>query len=399
MTSTTQQSRFTRGGDNAVEADDALKAARGGSGGSFRKTNYLPKIGKDNHIFMRYLTDSPDWVYVDSHSFVPTKGAPSWWPKDKRFPETMPSVCRYDKAFREVKKEGTDEVLLPAIYTDCYIDDAELKNQWDRLCKPSVKVLALAILREEVIGTKEMAAGGMITEAQIGKRVGFKDATREVEQPKRDDKGEVIKDGEGKAELETITEPAIIVVNQAVSNYFAGLQSMYGMYGTICDRDFAVKQKDEKKDVEFIHMPLDPMPSLKPGEPAWTRYEEAIKAQGESVDIEAILMDRSSDDYYALFFDPSKEAKQRGGDAQNESSAGNSTSPSSAPESQQEAAPSNDVEGPDMLAQMRDRVRGVAATTPAPQEAPKTPEATKEPEAPSSPAPAGPATQIDFSAP
>ncbi len=398
MTSTAQQSRFSRGGENAEAADEALRAARGGSGG-FRKTNYLPKIGKGKSIFLRYLTESPQWVYVDSHAFAPTKGAPDWWPKDKNFPEAMPAVCRYDKAFQEVKDETTGEILYPAIYTDCYIDDAKLKNRWDRLCAPAVRVYALAILREEVIGTKEMVAAGQIPAEMEGKRVGLKDSTREVEVPKRDDKGEFVKDKDDKLVVETITEPAIIVVNQAVGNYFAGLQSLYGMYGSNCDRDYAVKQQDEGKDVEFQHIPLDPIPSLKPGEPAWERYEKAIAEQGESVDIEAILMDRSSDDFFGLFFDPSKEAKQRGGDSKSESTS-STGGQSSAPAKQQEAAPSNDVGSDDMLAKMRDRVRGVsgeAAPSPAAdsgqQESEKTPEVKT-----AEPAAAAPSTTpMDFS--
>ena len=85
------------------------------------------------------------------------------------------------------------------------------------------------------------------------------------------------------------------------------------------------------------------------------------------MDIEAILMDRSSDDFYATFFDPSKTAPPRPQRGNNGSTAGSSataaatsTTAASAPAAQQAAAPSGDVD-PDRLARMRDRVRGVTS--------------------------------------
>ena len=354
MTAVDMSSRFSRGGAAAVSEDEALSVARGGSA-SYRKTNYLPKIGKDKHIFVRYLLDSHEWYYTMTHSFVPTKGAPNDWPKDRKFPASMPSVCRYDKMFKADPERG-----LSAVYEDCYICDAKVKNQWDNECKPSVRVWTLAVIREEVIGTDDMVAQGIITADQVGRRVGFRDATREVEVPVRDDKGEVVKK-DGKTVMETITEPAIIVVNQAVNNFFEGLQAIYGMFGTVCDRDFILRQNDEGKDVDFQHMNLDETPNHKPGTESWKRYEEAIKAQGDSVNIEKIIMERSSDEYYATFFDPTKEAPKRDTSGDGGSSSNGTSAPTGAPAAQQNSAPSNEPASADALAAMRARVRGQQA--------------------------------------
>lgn len=399
MSPTATASRFARGGDSAIEAEEALSASRGG-GTSFRRTNYLPKIGKGNHIVLRYLLDSSDWFYVESHPGAPTKGAPTDWPKDRKFPASMPAVCRYDSAFKAVVADPSKGITedLPAVYTDCYICDAKLINSFGKEAKPVIRVYTLAIIREEVIGTQEMVDKNQIQPQMVGRAVGYRDGTREVEVPKKDAKGEVIKGSDGKVETETIVEPAIIVVNQAVSNYFQGLQSLVGIYSaqgeSILDRDMIVKQNDEGKDVEYQHIPLNVMPSLKPGEPAWDRYSKFIEEQGDSVNIESILMDRSSDDFFATFFDPTKEAPKRDAKSGDKASASNG----SAPASQQAAAPSNEPAGADALAAMRDRVRGVKpAEATAQAETPAaTPEESKDQAtavAESAGAPTGP---IDF---
>lgn len=331
---------FGRGGDSAVEADEALAASRGGN---FRRIEYLPNIGKGKSIFIRYLDDSPQWYYCMAHPSAPTKNKPSDWPDDRKFPESMPAVCRYDKAFT-------------GIYSDCYICDAKLVNAWDRECKPVLRVWALAVIREEVLGTQAMVDAGQITADKIGKRVGFKDATREVEET----------DADGKPTGKKVIEPRIIVVNKAMSNYFAGLQSMYGVFGTVCDRDYVLVQSGEKKDVEFQHINLDPTPNHQPGTESWKRYEQAIKNQGLS--IPDMLMDRSSDEFFATFFDPSKTAPPRKGKAED----GSKGDAPAAPAAQQQAAASNDVD-PDRLAAMRARVRGGASEAPA--EAPAAPQA------------------------
>lgn len=400
--STATVSRFARGGEQAVEAEEALSASRGG-GSSFRKTNYLPNIGKGKSIVLRYLLGSEDWYYVQSHPGAPTKGAPESWPKERKFPESMPAVCRYDDAFKAMKADPSRGIMedLPAVYTDCYICDAKLQNKWGRDCNPVVRVYTLAIIREEVIGTQEMVAKGQIKPEQVGHAVGYRDATREVEVPKKDDKGEVLKDKDGKTVTETIVEPAIIVVNQAVNNYFQGLQSLHGIYRSkgesLTDRDFIVQQNGEGKDVDYQHIPLDPIASLKPGQPAWERYEKAIAEQGDSVNIETILLDRSSDDFFATFFDPSKAAPARDGKS-NSANGAASTTTASAPVQQQAAAPTNDPASADALAEMRARVRGVGAQTPAPEQAAPAPEPeqAKEPEQAAPEMSSAPTGSIDF---
>ena len=329
---------FGRGGESATETDDALAASRGGN---FRRTNYLPKIGKDKSIFVRYIMDSQEWYYMMAHPSVPTKAKPGNWPEGRSYPKSMPGVCRHDKAFKTANT-----------YADCYVCDSGMLNDYGKPCNPVLRVWTIACIREEVIGTDEMVAKSMITADKVGKRVGFKDATREVEET----------DADGKSTGKKTIEPALIVVNQAMTNFFGGLQAMFGIFGTLCDRDYVLLQKHEKKDVDYQHIHMDETPNHKPGTPSWDRYTQAIKDQG--IDIPAMLMDRSSDDFYATFFDPTKEAVVKKGKGKEESP----TAAASAPAQQQAAAPSNE---PDQaqLAAMRDRVRGnVATASETPQE-------------------------------
>lgn len=314
MTSTATKPAFTKGGEAAEEA------AKAASGGGFRKTHYL-NIDDGEQVFLRYITDSPDWISVKQHNGALTKNKPAGI--EGNWPKQMNAVCRYDPAFA-------------GMYSDCYICDAKVENGWGKVSKPQVRVWALAVLREEVIGTQEMADAGEIEPDKVGRRIGLRDATREVE----------IKDGDDN--VKTVIEPALIVVNQPVGNYFGALQSAYNVYGSISDRDFSVQRKGEGKDSEYYHHPLDVTPNLKPGTERWARYPAAVEEQGLA--LEELVAYRASDEYYGDLFDPSKETSRV-----KEASA---TGDKGAPATQQEAKPSNDsAVDEEKRRAIRDRVR------------------------------------------
>jgi hypothetical protein len=320
MTTATKP-KFGKGGKAAAAADEAVRAA---SGKHFRRTPYL-SIEDGDYQIVRYLTDSPDWTYVKQHPGAPTKNGPADY--KGTWPTSMPAICRHDDAF-----EG--------IYDDCYICDAELIDNWGKKCTPKVRVWALAVLREEVVGTQEMADAGQIPAEKVGFLVGCRDVYREVDETNE----------KGEATGKKVKELAIVLVNFAVSNFFDGLNSAYGTYGTVCDRDFKVERKGTSKDTEYFNIGLDPTPNLKPGTEKWQKYLDAIEEQ--KVDVEEIISDRASDDYFARFFDPNKTVASK-------------SDSDSAPTTQQAAAPSNDVD-PERLQALRDRVKGAAPQEAAP---------------------------------
>lgn len=324
---------FRKGGDEAAEA-----AKSQGGGAAFARVQYLmDSMFENDQIVLRYVTDKQDWIYVDQH-MMKTKNKPADW-GDSNWPSQMTGVCRYDEAFG-------------GKYSDCYICDGQFTNDWGRVIKPTIRDWAIACIRDEVVATPDMVGstlpdGREVTAEMVGTRLGFTDRMRKVARPKRDDKGEIIKGADGKAEVEEIEERALVVVNMAPTNYFDSLRAAASIYGTACDRDYVVKRQGEKKDKVYNHIPLDPT-GLKPGTEGWKRYTDAIEEQG--LDLEAIIADKASDEYYALFFDPSKTPAARGGG----SAADGAAKPEVA------AAPSNEVDG-DRLEAMRNRVK--AATT------------------------------------
>jgi len=339
----TQAPQFRKGGQAAQEAAAAQQGSR------FHRTPYL-SIEEGDQEVLRYLTDSDDWLYVLQHASVPTKNKPEGYTGN--WPSSMPAVCRYDEAFK-------------GIYSDCYIDDAGLQNQWGRPCKPTVRVWALACLREEVVGTKEMFQAGDIQEGQIGKRLGFRDQMRDVEE--RDAKGEPT----GKK----TQERAIVLVNFAPNNYFNALNSIYSIYGTVCDRDYVVKRTGEGKDANYDHIGYDMTDNLHPAferdgkqfeeTESWGRYAKAIAEQG--IDLGAIMAERASDDFYARFFDPTKTPEPRGG---GDSSSSSTSSSAQAKEPSVPSPADNDVD-PEKLAEMRRRVRGRSPGSAEPETAPE----------------------------
>lgn len=278
--------QFKRGGDESIDASNAQR------GGGFRKTHFF-NLADGEQAFLRYITDWGALYFCKMHQMFPTKNKPADF-TGTNWPENMSTVCRYDEIFG-------------GFYKDCYpCDHPEIVNKWGRPYKATVRDWVVAILREEVIGTQEMADQGAITADQVGLRIGFRDATREVEIPKRDRDGKPIE-----GENETVIEPAFVIVNMAPNNYFDALGAMAAAYeGTICDRDYLVRCKGEGKDKTFTHAPMKETPNLKPGTEKWqAKYLDPIakiNEEGGSLDIEKLIAHRASDEYMARFIDPDK---------------------------------------------------------------------------------------------
>ncbi|WP_428957811.1 hypothetical protein [Streptomyces sp. cg35] len=268
---------FRRGGSAAEQAEKEANVSSGGR----RGPDYFSLREDGASTVVRLLTDHDEWIWVDQHSFVPTKPGP----KDaEKWPESMTSVCRYDKAFG-------------GHYSDCYIDDAKIKNKWGKLASPRIRVWALAIERELVRGDGSEALGGP---SMNGIVVGVRDKIDEIDEL----------DAEGKATGIKLKYPRIIVINQPMKGFFSNLKALYGLYRTVCDRDFEITRDGTGTDTNYKIVPIDPIPELKPGTPAWEKYGQAVAEREISLD--AIVADKASDEYYARFFDPSKTVDKDG---------------------------------------------------------------------------------------
>jgi hypothetical protein len=318
------QFNFVRGGDAAAEAAAAAMSSSGG------KIHYFNIDKPGDSEFVRFITDQPNFGHAKQHMGVKTKNKPEDWPKDAKWPESMPATCRYDDVFQ-------------GYFPDCYVCDNpdEFINQWGRKNKGTVRDWAVAVLREEV--------------RENGVVKGYRDKKRKF----------TVKENDKEVEKEEI---ALVMVNQAHGNFFSPLNGFYGVYQTVTDRDYKITKVNEGKDTDFNIVPLDPIETpegrfagpklvrrengvveeVAPAHPAWNdRYVKACQEQG--YDINKVLVERASDDYWAKFIDPRKKAP-----AFNK---GDGASEGGAPAEQQEQAPANDVDSSEKLNAMRDRVR------------------------------------------
>lgn len=244
-------------------AEAAAEASKGG--GNFAKTHFFG-LEDGKQAILRFITDAADWIVVDQHQMVPTKGKPDGY--EGNWPEKMGSVCRKDEAFS---------------FGECYI--CEFVVDGKKVKRPSARTWALACEREEVI--------------EDGKIVGLRDKTREVTK-KVDDKDV------------TTVEKSIVVVNMGYKNFFGVLQGFAGHYGTVLDRDYIIQRKGAGTDTVYTIIPLDPI------ETDQGRFDlrnpEFAKRYETDLDLGEEVTSRASDEFYARFFDPRFSADDKSGE-------------------------------------------------------------------------------------
>ncbi len=278
----------------AVAAQEASKSL----GGNFTRAEYFQIKDDGGVAHLRFITDHDSWITVDQHQNIKTKDKPKDF-QGQSWPERMGAVCRHDQAFE---------------YGECYICDFLVDGS--AVKKPSPRQWALACLREEVI--------------EDGQLVGLRDATRTVKKKKEGSKDE----------YEEVTEKAIVIVNMGWKNFFSTLQAYAGMNGTVLDRDFAVRRSGKSTDTTYAIMPHDKIPDLD------LRNPEIAKKYESDLDLEEVVADKASDDYYARFFDPRVTPSSSGGKVE------------STGQTAEVAKPSNDVDEEAKLAAMANRVTG-----------------------------------------
>lgn len=284
---------FAKGGQQARE--EAKKAFP-----SFNKTRYF-SLGDGETTFLRLIDDSPDWIFINQHGFVPTKGAPKdWEAKDgKKWPERMNAVCR------KAKNEG--DLVFPEHGGKCFICD-EMKGNArakDGKYHPSIKLWARAIVRDEIKGTAAMVDAGLIEKHEVGTTVGFQDREIEVQDT----------DKEGKAVGDPKKVPEVVVINMGMKNFFGALQASYDAYGTVLDRDYRITRHGTGLESEYDIVPMDPIMTKDPETERMVKFtlaKESVRAPYlELLDLEEVITEQASDRHYATFFDTTKEIPTR----------------------------------------------------------------------------------------
>lgn len=297
---------FRRGGDAAEEAAK--------SGGTFNRDVFF-SLEDGEAVYVRFVTDEPDWISVDQYSFLPTKPQPAGWKGN--WPKNMSAVSRSDDAFA-------------GMFSDDYVKEF-MRDRDGKPYKPGSRTWAYVCLREAVV--------------ENGKIVGFRDKTREHSYEK-----------DGKTVTEVIKD--IRIANLGWKNFFAPIKGYAKHYGTLLDRDIYIKRKGSgQNDTTYETVPMDPTPS-------WDLRSPEIAAQYvPERPLEDVVVERASDDFYHRFFDHrfTVEIDEQGGQQVAPAAGG-------APVSQQ-AKPSNDADEA-KLASLTERVMGYTTTPAAPAPAP-----------------------------
>lgn len=241
-------------------ADAAKEAASKSSGSSFARTHFFG-IKDGERAVVRFLTDATDWLVVAQHSMVTTRPAPADFKGN--WPQANTAVCRRDVAFS-------------GMYSDCYVCD-HVQGKGGKPSKPVQRQWALAVLREEVTD------GGRV--------VGYRDQVRKVAEMR-----------DGQPTGVEVEEKAVVVINMAYNNFFSALDGYAGIYGTVLDRDYLIKRTGGGLDTTYQIVPIDPI-TLSDGRRFDLREPDLMARYEPLPDLGAIVTERSSDEYFARFFD------------------------------------------------------------------------------------------------
>ena len=300
--SNTPAPAFSRGGD-AAEA--GMKSA------SFSREVFL-SLEDGEACYLRFLADGPDWISVDQYGFLPTKPQPEGW--SGGWPKHMSAVSRAD-----VNDRG-EKTFAAFNYADDFIADF-MRDKDNKPYKASKRCWAYVCMREEVV--------------ENGRIVGFRDKTREVSFEKDDGTTvtEIVKD--------------IRICNLGWKNFFAPVNGFAKKFGTILNRDIWVKRKGSgQNDTTYEVVPMDPTPD-------WDlRNPEVAAAYPVEKPLDELVVYRTSDDYYARFFDTRVKYVPEG--------RGGTTAPSTpTPPAAQQARPETEVSD-DRVSSLASRVMGYA---------------------------------------
>ena len=285
-------SGFTKGAEAAAEA----AASRSGS-----RIEQL-RFDDGTEYFFRVLTDLPELVTMQVHRFIPTKPKPKSW-KGDNWPKGMWYGCQNDRAFQVNAGVAGEEPVYEDGYGNCDVHTrfAGQEGQYGKkLDRPETQTFALVVIQ------KKVDRGGV---------PGFIDDTEDYT----------------KADGTKVQVPKIRYVAQKWSNFFSPLKSSAYLDGTIRNKIYRVVRTGTEFDVAA----LGTTPDHAPGTPAWDTYDAAVELMG--LNIETMLLDHSSPDFYAKFLIPQdSDSEEPEADGAGSQASGEGTAPEAAGELPQE---------------------------------------------------------------
>lgn len=279
-------------------AADELDADRPTSGG-FRSVNYFSLKKPGDRTILRFLLDHDAWYTFLVHSFVSTRPRPDFLKSDAKWPKNADAICRQDRKIKHLFDDG------------CYV--CTMKKDDGKSYFPQPRTWALAVEREEVLGTQKMIDDGLVPaenefgQSNVDQVVGYRDVMIEVDET----------DAEGKSTGSKIKVPNILVVNQAQTNFFDPMWGFASVYkNTVLDRDYHVTRVGTGRETDYNIAPLDPIPGLDmrtkqaDGRTLGQTYIEDYKAP----DLLELIERKLEDEHFHRYFDIRFPVPQRKSD-------------------------------------------------------------------------------------
>lgn len=176
----------------------------------FIRTGYL-SIDEGQSAIVRLLTDHNNLVTVQQHNNAPTRPKPA--NHNGKWPQSMPAVCRADKAFREFD------------YPDCFLDVMYEKTGSKRDYKPTSRSWGLAVVRKKIM--------------REGKFVGFEDEMVEIVD----------------ADKNKVKIPRIVTLNYSWLNFWNNFNAMKETQGTWLSNDVLITRSGKEVDTTYSVAP------------------------------------------------------------------------------------------------------------------------------------------------
>lgn len=254
---------FRRGSDAAERAAESQKS------GSFQRVKFAQFTAQEPRMTVRFLTDFTDWITLGQHQNMRTRQAPSGYKGN--WPPALPAICRANKT-----EDG--ELLFPD-YADCYGCLHGIDHGNGKASRVLDRTFALGI--ERVV-------------SNVGGQIAISDKMVPVNHK--------LPDGS----IETRDEPAWLIFAQAWGNFWSQVDAVGRIHGTILDRDFSIVRKGfGQRDTDYQIASYDPL-VLQDGQKFDLRDPQIVAYYGQFggfPDLGELLVERSSNDYYARFFD------------------------------------------------------------------------------------------------
>jgi len=196
------------------------------------------------------------------HIMAPTRPMPADY--QGKWPAKITAVCRHDISYR-------------SLYNDCYI--CENYTEDGKPFPVKDRTWSLAVLRQmKVSGSTRV----------------MEDVMEEVTE--RDANG-----------VETVRmAPKIVIVQQANMNFWTTFSSLLGMYGTLLSRDFRIKRDGSGLSTKYSPAPFDESPDPLGEFDKFDLRNPVIRARYTIPDLNRLILDRSTDSFYGMWFDESK---------------------------------------------------------------------------------------------